>query len=75
MDDCDSYEISVAAGKQISSLKVYRDEQDREVLIAFSDGPEIAISDENTVGSQADSAPSLERPGRSSIEPLATSRS
>ncbi len=44
MDGSDSYAISLAAAKQISSLKVYRDEQDREVLIASGEGTEIAIS-------------------------------
>ena len=43
MDDSDMYEISVAVGTQIAYLKVYRDEQDRQVLLGFTDGTELAI--------------------------------
>jgi hypothetical protein len=43
MDDSDMYEIPVAVGKQIAYVKVYRDEQDRQVLLGFTDGTELAI--------------------------------
>jgi hypothetical protein len=44
MDDSDSYEVTAAAGKQVASIRVYKDEEDREVLISFTDGTELAIS-------------------------------
>ena len=43
MDDSKSYEITAAAGKQVAYVRVFRDEQDRQVLIAFTDGTELAI--------------------------------
>ncbi len=43
MDDSKSYEITAAAGKQVAYVRVFRDEQNRQVLIAFTDGTELAI--------------------------------
>lgn len=44
MDDSKYYELPAAAGKQVAFVRVYRDEQDREVLIQFSDGTELSIA-------------------------------
>ena len=43
MKQSEMYEIPVAVGKQIAYMRVYRDEQDRQVLVGFTDGTELAI--------------------------------
>jgi hypothetical protein len=43
MDQSEMYDIPVAVGKQIAYVRVYRDEQDRQVLLGFTDGTELAI--------------------------------
>jgi hypothetical protein len=43
MDQSDMYEIPVAVGKQIAYIRIYRDEQDRQVHLGFTDGTELAI--------------------------------
>ena len=43
MNQSELYDIPIAVGKQIAYVKVYRDEQDRQVLLGFTDGTEIAI--------------------------------
>lgn len=43
MNQSELYDIPVAVGKQIAYVKVYRDEQDRQVLLGFTDGTELAI--------------------------------
>ncbi len=43
MDESDMYEIPVAVGKQIAYMRIYRDEQDRQVHVGFTDGTELAI--------------------------------
>lgn len=43
MNQSEMYEIPVAVGKEIAYVRVYRDEQDRQVLVGFTDGTELAI--------------------------------
>ena len=43
IDDSNSYEVTAAAGKQLAHVWVYKDDQDREVVLAFTDGTELLI--------------------------------
>ena len=43
MNQSEIYEIPLAVEKQVAHIKVYRDEQDRQVLVGFTDGTELAI--------------------------------
>ncbi|WP_263385866.1 hypothetical protein [Granulicella arctica] len=43
MNQSEMYEIPVAVGKEVAYVRVYRDEQDRQVLVGFTDGTELAI--------------------------------
>ena len=43
MDDSNSYEVTAAAGKQLAHVWVYKDDQDREVVLSFTDGTELVI--------------------------------
>jgi hypothetical protein len=44
MDDEKLCELPAGAGKQVDFVRVYRDDQDREVLIRFTDGTELSIA-------------------------------
>ncbi len=43
MDDSNSYEVTAAAGKQLAHVWVHKDNQDREVVLAFTDGTELLV--------------------------------
>lgn len=43
MNQSEMYEVPVAVGKEVAYVRVYRDEQDRQVLVGFTDGTELAI--------------------------------
>jgi hypothetical protein len=66
MNDPNSYEIPAAVGKQVAFIKVYKDEQDRQVLVGFSDGTELAIDLEVRSVTSA----TLYRPSPSALETL-----
>lgn len=38
MNQSEMYEIPVAVGKEVAYVRVYRDEQDRQVLVGFANG-------------------------------------
>ncbi len=48
MSDFDGYEITAAVGKQVAYMRVYREGQDRQLLIGFTDGTELTVDFEVT---------------------------
>ncbi len=43
MSEFNGYEIPAAVGKQVAFMRVYREEQDRQVIVGFTDGTELTI--------------------------------
>ena len=43
MGDFDGYEIAAAVGKQVAFMRVYREGQDRQLLVGFTDGTELTV--------------------------------
>jgi hypothetical protein len=43
MDESNTYEVTAVAGKQVAFVKVFREDENRQVVIGFSDETELAI--------------------------------